>query len=189
MLNKKKQIVLLGNVLNSKNSIVFNLPEYNKNSYVQTVDSVDPSLDFLNCIIEKPSSKTLNKKPILKALSKKFRYSVLTNVFKRYVLFKIFYKKIKKNKNNVKQFIMLFQHFINNKNYPLFFEKIKKGGFNTLFLGFQSFMPKSLSLKTIFPFKKHRIISIKLMRRNRRFFPRQFGKLNIVTSSKKKIKH
>jgi hypothetical protein len=187
MLNKKKQIVLLDNVLRSKNSMGFNLPEYTKNSYVQTVDNDDQSLDFLNFIIEKPIFKALNKKFISKALTKKFRYFFLNNVFKRYVLFKIFYKKIKKNKNKVKPFSLLFQHFINKKNYPLAFQKIKKGGFKTLFLGFQSFMPKSLSLKTTSPFKKHSILSIKLIRRNRRFFPGQFGKLNIVTSSKKKI--
>jgi len=187
MLNQKKQIVLLEKVVNFKNFTVFDLPGYPTNFYLQTVDTQDQSLEFFNFIFEKPISKSPNKKFISKHFKKKFRYTILNNIFKQYTFFKFFSKKINKTKNltKIKSFVLLLKLFSKQKEYPLAFQKIKRGGFTTMISGFKSFMPKSLSLKVGSQFSKQYVNRIKYLRlrRKHKFFCIYSRKFNIIATT------
>ena len=185
MLNQKKQIVSLEKIVNLKNFTAFDLPTYPTNFYLQTVDTQDQSLEFFNFIFEKSISKSLNKKSSSKKFKKKFRYTILNNIFKQYTFFKFFFKKVNKTKDltKIKSFVLLLKLFSKQKEYPLAFQKIKRGGFTTMILGFKSFMPKSLSLNVGPQISKQYINRIKYLRKKRKFSCRYSRKLNIIATT------
>jgi len=172
MLNKKKQIFSPKISMGKEKSVLFNLPEFSKNSYIQIIDDASGQIEDINSIFEKIISKRKN----LDELNFAFRYSFSNLFFRKHAYLKLFSRQlISPNKNFKESFILLKPVLKASSRYSLISSKFTRGGLKTLSFGFLSFIPKNLAFKEKKLNKSYHLFFVRLFRKKiKRYYKRNF---------------